>query len=99
MPGTSHRVIDNEPLRERTIVVRALSADRENVSAATHEQNRLLSDMADELGAVWQFGGEHSQRQIRTNGCVCSSAISSSRQFFARVLRDARAIYLTSMTP
>ena len=50
MPGTSHRIVDNEPLRERTVVVGALSADREHVSAAAHEQNRVLSDMADELG-------------------------------------------------
>jgi hypothetical protein len=64
MPGTSHRIVDNEALRERTIVVGALSADRENVSAAAHEQNRVLSDMADELGAVWQFAGGNSQRQI-----------------------------------
>jgi hypothetical protein len=68
MPGASHRVIDNEPLRERTVVVRALSADRENVSAATHEQNRVLSDMAGELGAVWQFAGGNAQRQIGAGG-------------------------------
>jgi hypothetical protein len=37
VPGTSHRIVDNEALRERTIVVSALSADRENVSAAAHD--------------------------------------------------------------
>jgi hypothetical protein len=66
MPGASHRVIDKEPLCERAVIVRALSADREDVSAATHEKNRVLSDMAGELGAVWQFGGGDSQRQIGT---------------------------------
>jgi hypothetical protein len=64
MPRTSHRIVDNEALRERTIVVGALSADRENVSATAHEQNRVLSDMAGELGAVWQFVSGNSQRQI-----------------------------------
>jgi hypothetical protein len=48
--------------------MRALSADRENVSAATQEQHRLFSDMAGELGAVRQFAGGNSQRQIGTGG-------------------------------
>jgi hypothetical protein len=37
MPGTSDRIVDNEALGERTIVVGALSADRENVGAAAHD--------------------------------------------------------------
>jgi hypothetical protein len=64
MPRTSHRIVDNEALRERTIVVGALSADREDLSAAAQEQNRVLSDMADQLPAVWQFADGNSQRQI-----------------------------------
>ena len=68
MPGTAHRIIDNEALRERAVIVGAQGADRENISAATHEQNRVLSDMAGELGAVGQFAGGNSQRQIGTGG-------------------------------
>ena len=94
MPGTSHRIVDNEALRERTIVVGALSADRENVSAAAHEQNRVLSDMADQLAAVWQFGGREFPAPDRGRPvAACSSAIPSSRQFSARVLRDAGSHY------
>jgi hypothetical protein len=77
MPRAPHRIVDNEALRERTIVVGALSADRENVSAAAHKQNRVLSDMADELAAVWQFGESNSLRQVRTNRCglFCSHSV------------------------
>ena len=70
MPGASHRVIDKEPLRERAVIVRALSADRENVSAATHEQHRLFSDMAGELGAVWQFAAETPNARSGPTGCA-----------------------------
>jgi hypothetical protein len=77
MPGTSHRIVDNEALRERTIVVSALSADREQVGAAAHEQNRVLSDMADQLGAIRQFGESNSLREVRTNRCglFCSHSV------------------------
>jgi len=62
MPGTSHRIVDKEALRERTIVVGALRADRENVSAASNQQNRVLPNSADQLAAVWQFGERNSLR-------------------------------------
>ena len=64
MPRAPNGIVDNEALRERTVVVGALSADGEHVSAAAHEQNRILSDMADKLGAVWEFAGGNSQGQI-----------------------------------
>ncbi len=64
MPGTSHRIIDDEPFGERAVIVRALSADGEDLRPTAYEQHRLFSDMAGELGAVRQFGGGHSQRQI-----------------------------------
>ena len=67
MPRTAHRVVDNEPLRERAAIVGAVRADGEHVGAATHEQHRLLSDMADELAAVRQFGESNSLRQIRAD--------------------------------
>jgi hypothetical protein len=68
MPGTAHGIVDNEALRERTVVVGALGADGEKVSAATHEQNRILSDMAGQLGSVRQFARGNSQRQIGAGG-------------------------------
>ncbi len=66
MPGAPHRVIDNEPLSERAVVVGAQSADGEHVGAAAHEQHRFIFDMADEFAAVWQFGGGNSELEIGT---------------------------------
>ena len=84
MPGTAHRVVDDEPFRERAAVVRAMSADGEHVRAATHEQDSLLSHMADQLAAVRQFGGRDSERQIgadRLSLFLSHSALPG--QFFA----------------
>ena len=89
MPGTSHRIVDNEALRERTIVVGALSADGENVSAAAHEQNRVLSDMADELAAVRQFGAGIPSARSGPTGCgLLFSHFVLPGLFSARVLRS-----------
>ena len=68
MQRTAHRVPLDEPVGERTAVVGAGRTDRENVSVAAHEQNRVLSDMAGELAAVWQFGESNSLRQIGADG-------------------------------
>jgi hypothetical protein len=67
----------------------AVSADREHVSAATHEQHRLLPHVADQLAAVRQFGVSNSLREIRTDRL--NLAFSHSvllRQFFARAFLD-----------
>jgi hypothetical protein len=89
MPGTSHRIVDNEALRERTIVMGALSADGEQASAAAHKQNRVLSDMAEQLGSVRQFARGNSQRQIRADwlGLLLSHFVLPGL-FCARVLRS-----------
>ena len=84
MPGASYCVIDDQPLRERATVVGALRADGEDLSATAYEQNRLLSDMTEELGAVRQFGGGDAERQIGTGGsrlyvshCVLPGRVAS----------------------
>ena len=56
MPGTAHGVADHEPVGERTVVMRAMGADREDLRAAAHQQNLLVADMADELAAVGKLG-------------------------------------------
>lgn len=67
MPRTAHRVVDNEPIRQRAAVMGAVSADGEHVCAATHEQHWLLSHVADQLAAVRQFGDGNALRQIRAD--------------------------------
>ena len=64
MPRTAYGLIDNEPIRQRTAIVRAVSADGEHVRAAAHQQHRLLSHVADQLAAVRQFSGRDPERQI-----------------------------------
>ena len=52
MPGTAHGVADHESLGERTVVMRAVSADREKLRAATDQQYLLVADMAEKLSSV-----------------------------------------------
>ena len=66
MPWTPNRVADNEPLRQRAVIVGALSADSEHVCAAAHKQHRFISHVADQLAAIRKFGGGDSERQIGT---------------------------------
>ncbi len=67
VPGTAHRVVDDEPLGERPVIVCAKGADREDFGAAAHEQHRLLADMAEKLAAVIELGAGDSLRQIGTS--------------------------------
>ena len=59
MPGTAHGVADHEALGERTVVVRAMGADREQLRAAPHQQDLVVADMTEQLSAV----GEVCSRQ------------------------------------
>ena len=47
MPGAAHGVADHEPVDERTVVMRAMGADREHLRPAAHQQNLLVAGMAD----------------------------------------------------
>ncbi len=56
VPRASHPSVDDEAVRQRSAIVGAVSADREHVGPAAHEQDCLLSRMTDQLAAVGQFG-------------------------------------------
>jgi hypothetical protein len=62
VPRASHRAIDDEPISQRPAIVGAVSADGEHVGPTAHEQDRLLSNMADELASVGQLGRGDPQR-------------------------------------
>src|SRR5262249_35589734 len=64
VPGAAHGVVDHEAVAERTVIVRAVGADREDVAPAAHQQNLLVSDMADELAAVGELGKRDALREI-----------------------------------
>ena len=68
VPGTAHRVADDEPVGERAVIVGAMGADREDLGAAAHQQHLLLADMAEQLAAVIEFGKGNSLPEIGTGG-------------------------------
>ncbi len=64
VPGAPHRIVDNEPLDERSMIMGAGRAEGEDVSPTTHQQDILVADMADELASVGKRGERNSLRQI-----------------------------------
>ena len=65
MPGTAHGVADHEAVDERTVVMRAMRADREKLLAAPHQQDLVPADMTDKLSAVRDIVLWKSTLQIR----------------------------------
>ena len=45
MPGTTHSVVNNKPIDQGPIVVGAVSANREHLCTAPHQQNLFIADM------------------------------------------------------
>ena len=52
MPGTADGIADDEAVAERTVVMRAMSPDREDLMPAADQQDRLSAGMADEFLAI-----------------------------------------------
>ena len=52
MPGTAHRVADDQALGERPVVVRAVRADREELVAAPRQDHLVVVDAATDDGTV-----------------------------------------------
>jgi len=90
MPGAADRVADNEPIHQRTVVVRAVGADREHLRPTPHQQNLLVADMAGQLAAIGKLGERNALRQIgpavlRFVRCHCPLPVR-------RRVRDTRSI-------
>src|SRR5262249_47713572 len=64
VPRTAHRVVNQEPLRERSAIVGTGGADRENLTATAGEQHGLLTDMSQQHVAVGERVDRDSLRQI-----------------------------------
>jgi hypothetical protein len=60
MPWTPYGLVDDKPVTERPIVVRAFGADREHLRPAPHQQHRLVAEVADQLASVGKFGKRNS---------------------------------------
>jgi hypothetical protein len=52
MPRASHRVVDDEPLRQRTTIVTAGRPDGEHIIAAPDENDLLVTDVAEQRNGV-----------------------------------------------
>jgi hypothetical protein len=55
VPGTAHGIANHEPVPQRAVVMRALSADREDLSPAADEQDWFAAGIADYLAAVGEL--------------------------------------------
>jgi sulfite reductase beta subunit-like hemoprotein len=54
VPWAAHGIIDDKAVTKRTTVVRAMCPNRKHIRSATHEQNLLLTDIADQRLAVME---------------------------------------------
>ena len=64
VPGTAHGIANHEPVAQRAVVMRALSADREDLSPAADEQDGFAAGMADELAAVGELAEGNALGEI-----------------------------------
>ena len=65
MPGTAHGVADDQAVRQRAMIMRAMGVDREHLAAAADQQNLVAADVAQEL-AVDEIRKRDALGQIRT---------------------------------
>jgi hypothetical protein len=73
MPGTTHRLIDEQSVGKRRAIVRADGADREHRLSASHEQHRFAVRMPEQHGAVGDARECDSFGQVRSAECVSHS--------------------------
>ena len=70
MPGTAHRVIDEQSVGKRGAIVRADGADREQRVSASREQHRFAVRMPEQHGAVGDARERDAFGQVRSAECV-----------------------------
>src|SRR5262249_57057283 len=66
MPGTSHRLADDQSFGQRTAVMAAGRANREEFIAAAREQHRLVADIPADRPAVGYIRERDATREVRT---------------------------------
>lgn len=57
MPGTAHRVANQQPFRERAAVVRTGCADRKHLATGSGQDHRILSNVAEQHGTISEQRG------------------------------------------
>ena len=91
MPGAAHCIADHKAVDERTVIVRAMSSDREHVRSPADEQNFLLADMATGVEAARSLYRAAARR--KDDGQPFSTQAAMAKLFAAdtamRVATDA----------
>ena len=64
MPGAADAVPDDQPLRQRSVVMAAMRVDREDLALRTHQQDTLVADMPQQ-GLGGEVVGGHTFCKIR----------------------------------
>ncbi len=70
VPGASNRVAHDEAFGKRTVVVRAMRADREQSIAGARQKNLILPDLPEDHAPIGNGVGLYATRQVP--GCVGS---------------------------
>jgi hypothetical protein len=89
MPGASHRVPDDEPRLERRTVVCAYGADREQLTTAPRQENRLTERRSKQHGSVRNPRELDALREIRPFESRLPVTHDTSARQPARTLRVA----------
>jgi hypothetical protein len=63
MPGTSDGTVNDQAVHERAMVVTAMRPYREDLRSLAHQQNLVVTDMADQL-VILEGAGVDALRQI-----------------------------------
>ena len=73
----------------------AVGSDREKFAANPHQQHRLFTDAAEQLGSVSKFVLRKAEGKIRTHGnsgCRCISSLSTVRARDGYIVSSARYV-------
>ena len=65
VPGTANRLVDDQALRQRAVVVAAKCIDRDHVRSELHQQHGIVPDMTQQL-AVDEILRRNTLREIGT---------------------------------
>ena len=93
VPGTPHGLVNDKPVEERSMVMGAVSPDRENVGPSAHNEHLLVPNVADQLAPVGELGEGNSLRQIGADRSVAIfSHIALLQKSMAAIARAATAV-------
>src|SRR4029450_3452441 len=71
MPGAPHGVADDQPLRERSVVVRAMRADGKQRLAPSHDDDVIVFDTTGDGRAIWKIAEWQTFLEVGLWRVVC----------------------------